>query len=79
MKIKIKGEWTIQQLRQAVFEQLIAMENQFHVRYSKDIVLYFTPTNGFGDEVSCRDKAGREVTVLYSHGPYQAVADHYHI
>ena len=79
MKIKIKGEWTIQQLRQAIYEQLIAMESQFHVQYSKDITLYITPTNGFGDEVRCCDKTGREVTVLYSHGPYQTAADHYRI
>ena len=79
MKIKIKGEWTLAQTRQAIFEQIQEMENQFHVFYSKDITLYIPPTNGHGDEVSCRDACGREISVLYSNGPYQSAADYYQI
>ena len=79
MKIKIKGEWTLAQIQQAMFEQLCEMENRFNVRYSKDMTIYLTPTNGFGDEVTCRDAAGREVGVLYSGGPYQSAADDYQI
>ena len=79
MKIKIKGEMTLAQLRQCLFEQLHEMEERFNVRHVRDVTLYITPTNGLGGEVYCRDGLGQEVSTLYSKGPYRSVADHYDI
>lgn len=79
MKIKIKGEMTIPALRQAIFEQTQEMEDRFAVRYVRDISLYVTPTNGFGDEVLCRDPLGKEIQSLYSEGPYRSIAEDYEI
>ena len=52
MKIKIKGEMTLVQMRQALFEKLLELEERFAVRHLKDATLYIQPTNGFGDFVS---------------------------
>lgn len=79
MKIKITGEMTIPALRQAVFEQLHEMEDRFAIRYVRDITLYVTPTNGFGDEVLCRDPLGAEVKILFSGGPYRSAARDYEL
>jgi hypothetical protein len=77
MKIRIKGEMTLYELRQCIFEQLLEVEDQFAVRHSRDATVYINPTNGFGDQVSCRDARGEEVSTLVSDGPYKAAADHY--
>ena len=77
MKIKIKGEMTIPELRQAIYEQLHEIESRFFIRNTKDITIYMTPTNGFGNQVECRDTNGREVSTLYSDGPYRSAAERY--
>ena len=74
MKIKIKGEMTLTDLRQCIFEQLHCMEDRFAVRYTDDVTLYLNLTNGFGDKITCKDGAGHEVTFLDSHGPYRPAA-----
>jgi|TARA_R110000782_G_scaffold266470_1_gene360902 hypothetical protein len=79
MKIKITGEMTIPALRQAIFEQTQQMEDRFAVRYVRDITIYVTPTNGFGDEVLCRDPLGTEIKTLHSGGPYRSAARDYEI
>jgi len=79
MKIKIKGEMTIPALRQAIFEQLHEMEERFAIRHVRDITIYVTPTNGFGDEVLCRDPLGVEIKALHSEGPYRPAAEEYDI
>lgn len=79
MKIKIKGEMSIPELRQAIYEQLRTLEEQYTVRFSKDVTIYMTPTNGFGEEILCTDMMGREIPVLYSNGPYKSAADSYEI
>ena len=77
MKIKIQGELPLQVLAQAIFEQLAQVENRFLISHSKEITLYFTPTNGFGKEVYCQDETGKEVKVMFCHGPYRSAADEY--
>ena len=75
MQIKLKGEMTLADLRQALFEQLNQIEADFAVRHARSITLYFTPTNGFGDEVEPRNSGGRKVDKIYSEGPYRSAAD----
>ena len=77
MKIKIKGEMTISQARQALFEKLLEVEERFAVRHSVGITLYIRPSNGFGDEVTPVYPNGKEVTVLYGEGPYRSAAEQY--
>ncbi|MEL6687990.1 MAG: hypothetical protein AAFP97_10260, partial [Pseudomonadota bacterium] len=61
MKICIKKEMTLPELKQCLFEQINSMEDRFSVRYTKDVTLYLTLTNGFGMPVSCKDSRGQEV------------------
>tara|TARA_R110002110_G_scaffold257206_2_gene473159 strand:- start:17092 stop:17382 length:291 start_codon:yes stop_codon:yes gene_type:complete len=79
MKIKIKGEMTLVQMRQALFEKLLELEERFAVRHLKDATLYIQPTNGFGDFVSPRYANGQKVTVLYGAGPYESAAEFYKV
>lgn len=79
MKIKVTGEMTVPQVRQALYEQLREMEERFAIRHLRDITLYVTPTNGFGDEVLCRDEVGREITTLHCRGPYRSIIEDYDI
>lgn len=74
MKIKIKGEMTLADLRQCLFEQLHCMEDRFAVRHTDDVTLYLNLTNGFGDKITCKDSGGREVSTLCSQGPYLPAA-----
>ena len=77
MQIRIKGEMTVSEIRQALFEMLCEVEERFAVRYSLDATLYIRPTNGFGDDVAPRYPNGEAVKKLYSTGPYRAAADLY--
>jgi hypothetical protein len=77
MQIQIKGEMTLIELRQAIYEKLFDVEEDYAVRFSRGATLYINPTNGFGDEVVPHNKAGREVNKLYSNGPYRSAADDY--
>lgn len=77
MKIKINGELQMHQLRQALFEELISLEEQHLVRHTKNITLYLTPTNGFGSPILCKDNFGKTIEEIISAGPYQSAADEY--
>lgn len=71
MQIQVKGEMTIHEIRQALFEKLSELESEHAVRYSRGATLYVNPTNGFGDEIH------PEVSKIYSTGPYRSAADDY--
>ena len=75
MQIKLKGEMTLAELRQELFEQLHRIEDDYAVRYAQSVTLYLTPTNGFGDEVVPRNTVGHKVDKVYSEGPYRSAAD----
>lgn len=79
MKIRVKGEMTIADIRQALFEKLREVEERFAVRYTVDATLYIRPSNGFGDDVSPRYSNGEAVTTLYSTGPYRPASDDYNL
>lgn len=76
MQIKVRGEMSMADIRQALFEKLNELEEDLAVRYSRGATLYINPTNGFGDDVEPR-KHGRSVDKLYSDGPYKSAADKY--
>jgi hypothetical protein len=77
MQISVKGEMSIAEIRQALFEKLCELEEDYSVRYSRGATLFINPTNGFGDDVEPRNKHCRSVEKLYSTGPYRSVADDY--
>lgn len=77
MQIKIIGEMTIAELRQAIFEKMQEVESEYGVRYSRGATVYLNPTNGFGDAVQPRNKHGYTVEKLYSEGPYRSAADEF--
>jgi hypothetical protein len=58
MEIKLRDEMTLADIRQALFEQLCALEDEYAVRYSCGATLYLNPTNGFGDDVTPRMAGG---------------------
>lgn len=59
MKIRVKGELTIAEIRQALFEKLHEVEDDLAVRYSMGATLYINPTNGFGEKVEPHTAYGR--------------------
>ena len=79
MQIKVRGELTIAEVRQALFELLHEIEDDYAVRYSRGATLYINPTNGFGDDIIPRCRDGHEVDKLHSHGPYRSAAEDYEL
>ena len=77
MEIKIRGEMTMEDIRQAIFEKLHEVENEFAVRHSRGATLYINPTNGLGDDVVPRRSTGEQVRKVFSSGPYRSAADDY--
>ena len=51
MQIQVKGEMTLVELRQALYEKLLDVEEDYAIRHSRGATLYINPTNGFGEEV----------------------------
>ncbi|MEX2374460.1 MAG: hypothetical protein WD942_02595 [Dehalococcoidia bacterium] len=77
MKIRVHGEMTIPEIRQAIYEQLARIEEDFAVRYSRGATLFINPTNGFGDDVKPIDRSGEEIRKLNCRGPYRSAADEF--
>jgi|SRR6516162_10271851 hypothetical protein len=68
MEVRIKGQMTIADIRQALFEQLHELETKYAVQFSRGATLYINPTNGFGEDVTPRLPGGHELRTLYSRG-----------
>ena len=75
MEVRIKGQMTIADIRQALFEQLHDLETKYAVQFSRGATLYINPTNAFGEDVAPRTPGGYELKTLYSTGPYRSAAD----
>jgi hypothetical protein len=75
MEVRIKGQMTIAEIRQALFEQLHELETKYAVQFSRGATLYINPTNVFGEDVTPRMPGGHELKTLYSMGPYRSAAD----
>jgi hypothetical protein len=75
MEIRVRGEMTIADIRQVLFEQLHELEIKYAVKFSRGATLYVNPTNGFGDDVTAYMAGGQELKVIYSTGPYRSAAD----
>ncbi len=77
MKIKFHGELSIPELKQAIFELLQELEDEYQVCHSKNISLYLTPTNGSGDKIYCKNRYSKKVDTIKCYGPYRSVAEKY--
>lgn len=65
---------TIAQMRQAIYEALHQLEDDYAVAYSRGATIYVNPTNGMGEDVVPRTRDGRIVAKMNS-GPYACAAD----
>lgn len=79
MQITIKGEMTLSDLRQAIFEQLGGLEQEFAIAYSQGATLYINPTDGEGAAVQAKTRDGRKVDRLTCKGPYKSAAQEFNI
>src|ERR1700738_2242203 len=61
MEVRIKGQMTIADIRQALFDQLHEIETKYAVQYSRGATLYINPTNAFGEDVTPRMPGGHEL------------------
>ena len=79
MQITIRGEMTLADIRQALYEKLHELEDDFAIQYSQGATLYVNPTDGEGHNVVAKKANGNAVTKLTSSGPYRPAADDYKI
>lgn len=75
MQITIKGEMTIAEMRQAIYEALHQLEDDYAIAYSRGATIYVNPTNGMGEDVVPRARDGRVVARMHCSGPYCSAAD----
>lgn len=59
MQIRLLGEVSFTEMRQALFEALNEIEDEFAIRYSRGAVLFINPTDGLDENVVARNRLGR--------------------
>lgn len=74
MQITIRGALTIGQLRQALFEKLHEVEDDYALHHSQGATLFFNPTNETGEPVLLR-RDGKAINKILVDGPYRCIAD----
>lgn len=79
MQINIRGEMSIADIRQAIFEKLHELETDFAVKFSQGATIYVNPTDGAGSHVVPHTRDGRALTQMQSQGPYRSAADDFKI
>jgi hypothetical protein len=77
--ISVRGDLTMAEIRQAIFEALCEIEDDYGVGHSRNVTLYLNPTDEFGDRVVIRNRLGRVISRVTKKGPYRSAADEYHI
>lgn len=77
--ISVRGDLTMAELRQAIFEALGEIEDEYGVCHSRNVTLYLNPTDEFGDRVIVRNRLGGILSRVTKKGPYRSAADDYHI
>lgn len=79
MQITIRGELTMAQLRQAIYEKLLELEDGYALGFSQGATLYVNPSDGHGSPVELKAKDGRKLNKMLSDGPYRSAAEDYKI
>lgn len=77
MQIQIRGEMSIADIRQAIFEKLHELETDFAVKFSQGATIYVNPTDGKGSHVVPHTRDGRALNKMNSQGPYRSAADEF--
>lgn len=77
--IRVRGDLTMAEIRQALFEVLCEIEDEYAVHHTRDMTLYLNPTDEFGERVVVRNRLGGVVSRVTRKGPYRSAADEYHI
>jgi hypothetical protein len=79
MEIRLRGEMTITDVRQALLEQLHELETKYAVKFFRGVTLYVNPTNGFGDDVlpACRTGMNSEPCTAQGHTAVQPMRESY--
>lgn len=77
--INVRGDLTMAEVRQAIFEALCEIEDEYAVRYTRNVNLFINPTNEIGDNVVVRNRMGGVVSRVVKKGAYRSAADEYHI
>jgi hypothetical protein len=75
MQILIRGEMTIADIRQALYEKLHELEDDYAIHHARGATLYVNPTDEFGEPVVARGPDGRIVAKMHCRGPYKSAAD----
>lgn len=74
MQILIRGEMSMADIRQAIFEKLHELEDDYAVKFSRGATIYINPTDGKGQNVVPRCR-GRSLKKMDCDGPYHSAAD----
>jgi hypothetical protein len=64
MKITIHGEWTLAQIRQCIFEQLLDLEERKGIHSARGVNLYLTLTEENGRKATVTNAIGGEVRTI---------------
>jgi hypothetical protein len=67
------------QVRQAIFEALVQIEDEHNLRHARNVSLFINPIDEFGEKVVLRDERGKVLSRLTKKGPYRSAADEYNI
>lgn len=77
--ISVRGNLTMAQVRQAIFEALGQIEDEHNLRHARNVSLFMNPIDEFGEKVVLRDERGKVLSRLTKKGPYRSAADEYNI
>ncbi|RVH60114.1 hypothetical protein CN213_06030 [Sinorhizobium meliloti] len=77
--ISVRGDLSMADLRQAIFEAICQIEDEYGVRHSRNVTLYLNPTDEFGERVIVRDELGRVVSKVNKKGRYRCMAEEYNL
>jgi hypothetical protein len=77
MEIRVKGEFPMTDIRQAIFEKLNELEDAHAIRFSRGATLFINPTDGKGHDVVPRQPGGGVLRKIFMNGPYRGAFDDY--
>lgn len=77
MQIRILGEMSFAEMRQALFETFHEIEDEYRVCRTFGVVLFINPIDQVGEKVIPRNRRGRPVTKVTKRGAYRSAAEEY--
>jgi hypothetical protein len=77
--ICVRGDLSMAEIRQALFEALCEIEDELAVHHSRNVTLFINPTNEVGEIVVPRNSLGAVVSRVTKKGAYRSAAAEYHI